>query len=132
MQGYRIGRFILDLDRRQVLLDERPIGLTPKNFDLLYELAKAEGALVPRDELAKLVWPDTLVEEATLRQNIYSLRSLLREADPGREYLENVPKVGYRVAVPVERIDGELPQSELLAPPPSLVNRARRRWFLVN
>jgi DNA-binding winged helix-turn-helix (wHTH) protein len=130
MQGYRIGRFILDIDRRQVLSDERPIGLTPKNFELFYQLAKAEGALVPRDELAKLVWPDTLIEEATLRQNVYSLRTLLREADAGCEYLENVPKVGYRIAVPVERINGEVPPQPL-APPPLIVDRARRLWFLV-
>lgn len=107
MQGYRIGRLVLDLDRRQVLVDGRAVGLTPKSFDVLLELAKAEGNLVGREELAKLVWPDTAIEEATLRQNVYTLRTLLREADPEREYLENVPKVGYRIALPVERITNQ-------------------------
>jgi DNA-binding winged helix-turn-helix (wHTH) protein len=124
MRGYSIGRFVLDLDRRQVLSGDRPIGLTPKNFDLLWELAKADGKLVSRDELAKLVWPDTEIEEATLRQNIYTLRTLLREADPEREYLENVPKVGYRLIVPVNNL------SEASPPAPPARTTWRRWWGL--
>jgi DNA-binding winged helix-turn-helix (wHTH) protein len=130
MRGYSIGRFVLDLDRRQVLSGDRPIGLTPKNFDLLWELAKADGRLVSRDELAKLVWPDTEIEEATLRQNIYTLRTLLREADPEREYLENVPKVGYRLMVPVDRLDKVDNLSEVSPPAPPARTTWRRWWGL--
>ena len=105
MSKYRCGLFSVDLDREEVRAGDRPVGLPRKNFEVLRELVRAEGKLVQRDDLTRAVWPDTVVEEATLRQNIYTLRSMLREIDSGREYVETVPKTGYRMAVPVERLE---------------------------
>ena len=107
--GYRFGRFTLDLDRQQLLLGDRSIPLARKNFEVLQVLVEARGRIVPRDELACAVWPDTVLEESTLRQNIYSLRTLLRELDQESEYLETVPKVGYRLAVSVEQCEEPVP-----------------------
>src|SRR5690348_42962 len=112
VHGFRVGRFVLDLDRQELLCEGRTVGLTRKNFEVVRELIQAENRTVPRDELVRAVWPDTVVEEATLRQNIYTLRGLLRELDPEREYLETIPKVGYRMAVAVERLNGSAPAME--------------------
>ena len=127
MNGYRVGRFILDLDRQELLCEGRPVGLTRKNFEVVRELIQAENRTVARDELARAVWPDTVVEEATLRQNIYTLRGLIRELDPEREYLETIPKVGYRMSVPVERLNGDAGNG---APPkPAPPAALRTRWI---
>jgi len=107
MSGYRFGIFSLDLDRQELLAGDRAVGLPRKNFEVLQVLVRAEGRLLSREELARAAWPDTVVEEATLRQNIYTLRNLLREIDSGREYVETVPKAGYRMAVPVERLEDQ-------------------------
>jgi len=87
MQGYRFGLFSLDLEKQELLAGDRPVSLARKNFEVLRELVQAGGRAVSRDELVRAVWPDTTVEEATLRQNIYTLRTLLREVDAGREYV---------------------------------------------
>ncbi len=123
MTGYRFGSFSVDLDRDEVLAGDRPVALPRKNFEVLRELVRAEGRLVQRDDLVRSVWPDTVVEEATIRQNIYTLRTMLREVDGGREYVETVPKAGYRLAVPVERLD-----AGPLAQPPA-VRRTLRFWL---
>ena len=128
VQGYRVGRFVLDLDRQELVFDGRPVGLTRKNFEVVRELIQSEGRTVARDGLVRAVWPDTAVEEATLRQNIYTLRSLLRELDPEREYLETIPKVGYRIAVPVEPLNGTAVNGADPEPaPPPVVYR--KRWI---
>jgi DNA-binding winged helix-turn-helix (wHTH) protein len=116
-QTYRIGPFTLDLDRRLLHRDGTPVALTRKNFEVLRELAIAEGRVVSRDELAGAVWPDTVVEEATLRQNVYTLRMLLREFDPGTEYLETIPKIGYRLVAPVEKVGTSDPAPPTSPPP---------------
>src|SRR5215470_4907869 len=110
MLQYRFGKFVLDTGRQEVRTGDRTVGLPRKNFEVLQVLVLGEGRLISRDELVKAVWPDTSVEEATLRQNIYQLRTMLREIDDGREYVETVPKVGYRLAAPVERLEAAPPQ----------------------
>jgi DNA-binding winged helix-turn-helix (wHTH) protein len=118
----------LDLDRRLLDTGGRPVALARKNFDLLRELVVAEGRIVSREDLSRAVWPDSVVEEATVRQNVYTLRTLLRELDPSTEYLETIPKVGYRVVAPVERIGtpAQAVPTKPAAPPP-----ARRPYLAI-
>lgn len=128
---YRVGCLTLDMEAQRVLIDGQPVPVTRKNFELLRELVLAQGGIVTREQLTTAVWPDTTVEEATLRQNVYTLRNLLRQADPGREYLETIPKVGYRITLPVEEIRDE----QAVAPPPPETavptKIPRRRWAMI-
>lgn len=80
-------------------------------------LVEADGAMVPKEELLALVWRDRFVEESVLSQNIYTLRKVLAEGDEGRTYIVTVPRRGYRLAVPVERLTG--PTGSLAAPQPA-------------
>jgi Transcriptional regulatory protein, C terminal len=50
------------------------------------------------------VWPDSFVEEANLTVNISALRRHLGETPSGQQYIETVPKKGYRFAVPVSQL----------------------------
>src|SRR5262245_61862903 len=63
---YEFGPFRLDIAERLLLRDGESVPLTPKAFDLLLALAEHHGHLMEKDELLKLVWPDTFVEEANL------------------------------------------------------------------
>jgi Tol biopolymer transport system component len=51
------------------------------------------------------LWADTFVEERNLAQNIFTLRKLLNKNKDGRNYIETVPKQGYRFVVEVRPID---------------------------
>jgi eukaryotic-like serine/threonine-protein kinase len=53
------------------------------------------------------VWPDAFVEEGNLAKNISTLRKVLGEYRAGEEYIQTVPKRGYRFSAPVsERTSG--------------------------
>ncbi|MBI3644893.1 MAG: winged helix-turn-helix domain-containing protein [Acidobacteriales bacterium] len=78
--------------------------LTPKAFQTLLVLVENQGRLVEKDELLKKVWPDTFVEEATLAQNVFTLRKQLGDDRSDAQYIETVPKRGYRFVAPVRLI----------------------------
>jgi TolB-like protein/Tfp pilus assembly protein PilF len=51
---------------------------------------------VEKDEFMSLIWPEVFVEESNLTQNIFILRKILGENPEGQQYIETVPKRGYR------------------------------------
>jgi DNA-binding winged helix-turn-helix (wHTH) protein len=68
--------------------------LIPKAFDLLLALVEQHGHLLEKDELLKLVWPDTFVEEANLSSNISLIRKALGDGENGQKLIETMPKLG--------------------------------------
>ena len=98
---YRFGCFQLDPAERTLTRGSEPISLTPKAFDTLCVLVENSGRLVTKDQLLDRVWPETYVEEKTLAQNIFTLRKALGTDAEGRNYIETVPKRGYRFSVNV-------------------------------
>jgi DNA-binding winged helix-turn-helix (wHTH) protein/TolB-like protein/Tfp pilus assembly protein PilF len=104
-QGYEFGEFILDEAERCLLRKGQPVSLTPKAFETLLVLVRRGGHVVEKDEMLKEVWPDTFVEEATLAQNIFTLRKALGQGRDGDLYIETVPKRGYRFVADVKALD---------------------------
>lgn len=102
---YAFGPFVLDPVEKVLLRDGHPVSLAPKVFEILHALVEAHGHVLDKAALLKRVWPDTFVEEATLAQDIFTLRKVLGEAAEGREYIETVPKRGYRFVALVEEIE---------------------------
>src|SRR5690349_9342766 len=98
---YAFGPFRLDTEERVLRRDSQPIALTPKAVETLLVLLQNSGRLVEKDELMKKVWPDAFVEEGNLAKNIFTLRKVLGEYRDGQEYIETVPKRGYRFSATV-------------------------------
>jgi len=104
---YEFGPFQLDPAERVLTCAGKPVQLTPKAFDTLLVLVRRNGHTVKKDELFKEVWPDTFVEDGNLAVNVFALRKALGQANGGGEYIETVPKRGYRFTAQVrERIAG--------------------------
>src|SRR5215468_5559653 len=95
-QFYELGPFRIDVANRLLLRDGEPLPLTPKAVDTLLALVQHNGQVLNKEELMKLVWPDSVVEEGNLTQNIYLLRKTLSEGSNGRNYIETIPRRGYR------------------------------------
>lgn len=55
-QTLRYGNLTLDLTRREVLLENKPLSLKPKEFDLLLFLANHRGQVLSRDLILERVW----------------------------------------------------------------------------
>src|SRR5687768_14017549 len=101
---YEFGPFRLDSARRLLLRDDEPIGLTAKAFDILLVLVERSGRIVAKEDLIKRVWPDVVVRESTLAQNIFTLRKTLGEDSHENRFIETVPKFGYRFVADVREV----------------------------
>lgn len=98
------------------------IRLTPKAFETLTVLIENNGRIVDKDELLRLVWPGTFIEEATLAKTVSILRKALGEEEGGHHYIDTVPKRGYRFAVQVRVIDEAPTEPPVLHPVPILAS----------
>lgn len=101
---YQFKAFRLDVEERQLLHNGSPVPLTPKAFDVLALLVKRGGHLVEKDELLKLVWADSFVEEANVARTVHTLRRTLGEDDNGNKFIETVAKKGYRFVAKVKEV----------------------------
>src|ERR1051325_7447925 len=100
---YEFGPFRIDTREGLLLRDGVSIALTPKAFETLCVLVQHSGHVLVKDELMRRIWPDSFVEEATLAQNIFTLRKILGESPEEHQYIETVPRRGYRF---VARVSG--------------------------
>jgi DNA-binding winged helix-turn-helix (wHTH) protein/tetratricopeptide (TPR) repeat protein len=89
---YQFGEFTLDVEERRLTRRGQGIVLAPKAYDVLVALVRNGGRLVRKSELLRMVWPESFVEEGILAVHI----SQLRKALGGRQYIETVPRSGYR------------------------------------
>jgi DNA-binding winged helix-turn-helix (wHTH) protein/Tol biopolymer transport system component len=107
---YAFGRFQVDLGSRRLLGDEGAVAITVKAFDILVALVEDAGRVVDKDELMRRVWPDAIVEEANLSQQIFLLRKALGEDPKDHRFIATVPRRGYRFVADVTRLrDPEAP-----------------------
>jgi TolB-like protein/DNA-binding winged helix-turn-helix (wHTH) protein/Tfp pilus assembly protein PilF len=104
---YEFGPFRLDPAQQQLLARGEAVALTPKAFDTLLLLVRNSGRLVSKEELLRSVWPDVVVEEAIVAQNVFRLRKALGEDADGSRYIETVPKRGYRFVADVHLAEPE-------------------------
>jgi len=103
---YEFDSFRLDAIKRLMWRDGTPAPLTPKAFDLLLALVQRHGAVVEKDELMRLLWPNLVVEENNLTVIISSLRKALGESKEEHKYIVTIPKRGYCFVAQVNEVWG--------------------------
>lgn len=102
---YFFGPFALDIGRRTLLREGKPVALTPKAFDLLAALVKRGGVVVDKETILGEVWPDTVVDEGSLTFQISALRKALSEQTGGERIIATIPGRGYQLVVPVREAE---------------------------
>jgi eukaryotic-like serine/threonine-protein kinase len=134
---YEFGPFQLDTAKRLLFRDGQLVSASPKLLDTLVILVRHHGQLLEKDELMRLIWPKTVVEESNLAIQVSQLRKLLSEA-MGVDPIATVPRRGYRFVAPVRALSAVSPPpvpAAPAAPPreatPAPPPRARRlRWWV--
>lgn len=106
---FEFGEHRLIPAERLLLRNGEPVALTPKAFEMLVLLVQRSGKLVDKSTLLEELWPGTSVEESNIAQNIFALRRALGVPGDEREYIETVPKRGYRF----------LPEVRIVSPEPA-------------
>ena len=127
--SYEFGPFLLNVTERLLLRDGNVVPLTPKAFDLLLALIEHHGRLLGKGELMMAVWPDTLVEEGNLSWNISHLRKALSDGESEQQFIETVPKHGYRFVASVKEVQTEGIQP-IDTPPTKSTSPSRRQVVL--
>jgi Tol biopolymer transport system component/DNA-binding winged helix-turn-helix (wHTH) protein len=129
---YVFGEYRLDSQDRRLWHRGTPVPLAPKALDLLHVFLQRPGQLITKEELLRTVWPSSFVEEANLTVYVSALRKAFGRIDSEVEFIETIPKWGYRFTatvthepeeadvLPAETIVQEepLPAKAILAQPP--------------
>lgn len=93
----RLGRFHLFPAERLLLKDGAPVSIGGRALDILITLAARAGELVSKAELIAQVWPNTVVEEGSLRFHIAALRKVLTAGCDDGRVICTVPGRGYQL-----------------------------------
>ena len=93
---YEFGSFRLNSEEKVLIRDGRAIPVQPKDLETLLVLVERAGHIVEKDELIEKVWPGVFIEEGNLSKRVFNLRQLLGAAPDGHQYIETIPKRGYR------------------------------------
>jgi len=100
-----LGPLTIYPGRYQIAVDDRPIDLTPTEFDLLLYLAAHRGRVVSCHELVREVRGYT-VDEAeareVIRPHVSNLRRKLKQAGQDEDLIVNVRGIGYRLSEQAE------------------------------
>src|SRR5438105_8119045 len=112
---FEFGPFRLELQGPRLVRDEASVPLPPKAMEALVVLVRSNGALLKREELMQAVWANTFVEDANLTVAISQLRKALGQNGDTSEYIETVPRVGYRFLAEVREAYEE--------PPPLIIEK---------
>src|SRR5579862_8220971 len=85
--------------RRELRVKGHLIELEPKPLEVLFQLLLHSGQVVTKEDLLERVWPGTMVVDGSLATAVSKLRKALGDEDSTT--LLTVPRVGYRLGVPV-------------------------------
>lgn len=121
---FRVGGWRVEPALDQISRDQETVRLEPRTMRLLVRLAEAPGQVVSSRELLDTVWAGVVVGPASVYQAISQLRKLLGDTDPMPTFIATVPRKGYRLVAPVERIGTVAPEpppvvAVQLPPPPA-------------
>jgi len=95
-----LGRWRVDLAKRQVLVEGREVHLTPLEYSLFTTLIHHAGKVVTHRQLLKEVWGGAAgAQPLYLRVYMTQLRHKLEEEPSRPKYLQTEPGVGYRLFI---------------------------------
>jgi len=119
--AYRFAAFDLLPAERSLRLGGMPVQIGQHAFDLLVALVERPAQLIRKEELMRVVWGRTIVEENTLQSHISALRKVL-----GPAAISTVPGKGYRFVLEVGRLEADTrPKHNLPAPLTTFVGREK-------
>ncbi|HEY1265072.1 MAG TPA: winged helix-turn-helix domain-containing protein [Terriglobales bacterium] len=128
---YLFGPYRLDAEEKVLLRQGQAVPVPPKDLETLVVLVERAGHIVEKDELIAKVWPGVFIEEGNLSRRIFNLRQVLGEGPDGRQFIETVPRRGYRfVGLVQEQATEDGPSAAPQIPQPAAqAGRTRKYWL---
>jgi TolB-like protein/DNA-binding winged helix-turn-helix (wHTH) protein len=133
---FRVGPWLIRPSLNTISQNGTSTRLEPKVMEVLVCLCHRAGEATPKEELLQTVWPDTFVSDDVLKRSISELRRVFEDDAHQSRIIETIPKRGYRLVAPVERVIGS---AQVPSSPVSVAGRdnetrtihRRSAWTLV-
>ena len=111
----QIGKHRIDIKQARLFIEDSnsPIPIEPKLCELLSLFISKPNCIFSRQELLAHLWPNTIVTDNAINKLIANLRKLLRDNAKQPEYVETIPKRGYRLICKVEQAPTNAPATDL-------------------
>lgn len=130
---WRFGNCEFDEFSRELKANGKLVELESKPLDVLHHLLLHAGEVVTKDELLESVWPGLTVVEGSLATAVSKLRKALGDAfgEDAPSIIITVPRIGYRLGVPVQFRETAPPAREESGFKPGDPVPGRDQWQLI-
>ena len=109
---FSIGDWVVYPQSHEVRRNGEVVRIKPKEMGVLLQLKDGGNQVVTRDEILEAVWDDTYPNDEGLTQAISGLRKAFGDTPSKPEYIETIPKKGYRLVSDVEVLESEKEDKE--------------------
>jgi serine/threonine-protein kinase len=109
-QGFRIGDWRVEVHANRLVRADHPehvVRIEPKAMQVLVHLAQHAGEVVLKESVVREVWEGAFVTDEVLTNAIWELRKALGDDPKNPQFIETIPRKGYRLVAPVAPLDGE-------------------------
>ena len=103
--SYEFDEFALDLANFRVLKRGEPVKITPRAFEVLLYLVRNAGRVIGKQELFDNVWGESFVSDNALTRTVKEIRQVLGDSADSPNYIETIPKRGYRFLPEVKAVE---------------------------
>ena len=94
---YEVGGLELNIDTKEVKVDEKPVRLTPIEFKILALLIKNSGRVFSAEEIYEKVWNEQAINTDTIMVHVRKIREKIEINPKNPKYLKVVWGVGYKI-----------------------------------
>ena len=103
---FEVGCWQIDPRLNSIVSNGSTVRLEPKVMQVLVCLASQPGEPFSKEVILKTVWPDTFVSDDVLTRSISELRRVFEDDAREPQFIETIPKRGYRLVAPVVPLNG--------------------------
>jgi TolB-like protein len=93
---YRFENYVLDTDRRELLLDGKLVSIAPQVFDILVYLIRHRERVVSKDDLIAAVWGGRIVSESALTTRLNAARKAIGDSGEDQRLIKTLARKGVR------------------------------------
>ncbi|MBU2970811.1 winged helix-turn-helix domain-containing protein [Pseudoalteromonas sp. C2R02] len=101
----QFGGFILDRKQTRLLYQDKELAIDPKLFELLMIFVSQPNTIISRDYILEHLWSGSIVTDNAINKLIANLRKVLGDDPKQPQYIQTVPKRGYRLICEVTLVE---------------------------
>ncbi len=126
---FQVGEWLVEPSLNRITKGEKIVQVEPKVLDLLSFLANRPGEVLSKSEILAAVWSGTFVSDEVLSYSVWELRKAFGDDARNPQYIQTIPRKGYRLIAPVKRREEKTPLSIAVLPFSNLSADQEQEYF---